>query len=170
MKGLPRSMKNASPTRQAVVKQTIRVTNLALSVDGATGVGFNAAVAGDFPAGNILFLGAAAYMQFTKQAGATGIQDAFDGDYSVGTTPTADATLSSTDANVIGSSALGAATAGVSPVARGTGVTAAIFDNTDGSLELNLNLIIDDANISGDDQPVLANGYIVVAYSVLGDD
>ncbi len=123
---------------------------------------------GDLPAGNILFFGAAAYLQFTKlDAGTTAT---FDGDYSVGTTATADATLSTTDANIIGSSALGAATAGVSPVVRGEGATAVMLNNTDGSLELNLNLIMDDAVVSADDQDFTVTGYIDRVYAVLGDD
>jgi len=65
---------------------------------------------------------------------------------------------------------LGAATARVSPVVRATGVTAAIFDNTDGSLEINLNLIIDDATISADDVEFTASGVLEIVYCVLGDD
>ncbi len=169
-KGLPYSNKRGVPQQQDMVKQTLRIKALPIQVDGASGVGFGVKMIGDFPQGNILFLGAVSYLQFTKAAGATGIQAAFDGDYSIGTTPTADATISGTDANIVGSTALGAATSGVSPVVRGTGVTAAIFDNTDGSLEINLNLIIDDANINADDQDLTVTGTLDLVYSVLGDD
>lgn len=169
MKGLLRSL-SRNPKRTSVVKQIIPFNDLALSVDGATGVGFNAAVAADLPEGNILFLGAVAYARVTRPSTSTGIQATFDGDFSIGTTPTADATLSTTDANIVSSSPLGAATAGVSPVARGTGNTSVVLDNTDGSLELNFNLIIDDANISADDQAVTVDGYMVLSYIVLGDD
>jgi hypothetical protein len=169
MKGLKRSLSRGG--NQGVVRRSVfRLADLAIEVDGATGVGFGSAVLGDLPEGNILLLGAIAYLQFTKGAGATGVQDAFDGDYSVGTTATADATLSGTDVNVIPSSALGAATSGVSPVARGANGTPAMLDNTDGSLELNLNLLIDDANISADDQGLTAEGYVELLYSVMGDD
>lgn len=170
MKGLLRSLKR-NPSRQAVVKQAIAVEAVAIQVDGATGVGFGTAVIGDFPQGNILLLGAVSYLRFTKAAAASGIQAAFDGDYSIGTTPTADATLASGDINVVPSTAIGAATAGVSPVARGASSAApAILDNTDGSLELNLNLLIDDANISADDQNLTVDGVVHIAYIVLGDD
>lgn len=173
-KGLPRSTRRLSPDTvpaQAVIKQTFALSALALSMTGATGVGWGTAVLGDLPEGNILVLGAIAYVQVTKDAAASGIQAAFDGDFSVGTTATADATLSGTDVNIIPSSALGAATAGVSPVARGASTAApAILDNTDGSLELNLNLLIDDANISADAQAVTVDGYVTLVYTVLGDD
>jgi hypothetical protein len=168
MKGLPRSLSRANAQNQAVRRQRVLVKALALTTSGATGVGFGTVVIGDLPAGNILFFGAASYLQFTK--GSAGTTATFDGDYSVGTTATADATLSDTDANIIGSAALGAAVAGVSPVARGTGATAVMLDNTDGSLELNLNLIIDDASVSADAQAFTATGYVDLVYSVLGDD
>lgn len=168
MKGLPRSNARASKATAPIVRQRILVKNLAVSVAGTTGVGFGTAVAGDLPAGNILFLGAAAYLNFNSQADAD-VQAAFDGDYSVGTAPTADATLSGAEVDLIPSTALGAATAGLSPTARGVNATQAMFDNTDDSLEVNVNLLIDDANISGA-ATFLANGYIDLAYIVLGDD
>lgn len=170
MKGLIRSLARGKPQNQAIRRQRVKLTAKAIQVDGATGVGWGTAVIGDLPEGNILFLGAAAYLQFTKAAAATGIQAAFDGDYSIGTTPTADASLAGTEVNIIASAALGAATAGVSPVARGTGSTAVLLDNTDGSLELNLNLLIDDANISADDQDLTVSGVVDIAYIVLLDD
>lgn len=170
MKGLVRSLARGKPQNQAVIKQRVRLDALAVVIAGATGVGFGTAVAADLPEGNILFMGAASYLQITKASGASGITATFDGDYSVGTTATADATLSGTDANIIGSAALGAATAGVSPVARGTGSTGVLLDNTDGSLELNLNVLIDDAAISADSQTVYVSGVIDLVYAVLLDD
>lgn len=169
-KGLPRSMKRAArnPQSAPILRQRVKLSDLAIRTSGATGVGFGTAVMGDLPAGNILFYGAAAYLQFTKLDAGT--IATFDGDFSIGTTPTADATLDSTDANIVGSSALGAATAGVSPVVRGVGSTVAMLDNTDGSLELNLNLIIDDASVSADDQDFTVDGVVDLVYSVLLDD
>jgi hypothetical protein len=168
MKGLIRSLRRGSPSRAAVVKQAIKVNRVPISVAGTTGVGFGTAVIGDFPEGNILFLGAVSYLQFTTSD--VDVQAAFDGDMSVGTTPTADATLSGTEINVIPSTALNPATAGVSPVVRGSSTASgAVFDNTDGSLELNLNLLIDDANIGGTGD-FTVSGVVFVSYVVLGDD
>lgn len=168
-KGLPRSLSKGSPASAPVRKQVISVDGAALTVDGATGVGFGSVVIGDFPVGNILFLGAVSYMRFTGPTSA-GLTDTYDGDYGIGTTPASDATITGTDVDIIGSTALGAATAEVSPNARGTGVTQAIFDNTDGSLEINLNLLIDDASISADDVIFSVTGQVYILYSVLGDD
>lgn len=167
MKGFLRALRK-NPTMQAIVKQAIAVRNVPISVAGTTGVGWGTAVVGDFPQGNILLLGTVAYMQFNSVD--TDVQATYDGDYSIGTTPTADATLSSTDINVVPSTPLGAAVAGLSPVVRAASTAApAVLDNTDGSLELNLNLIIDDANISGT-ADFTASGVIHIAYIVLGDD
>lgn len=167
-KGLPRTMSRGKATSQEIIKQTLRI-NTAISVDGATGVGFGTAVIGGFPEGNILILGAVSYVKITKDSTATGIQATFDGDYSIGSAPTADVTLSGAEVDIIPSTALGAATSGVSPNVRGSNATQVMLNNNDGSLELNLNLLIDDANISADDQLVTATGELYILYSVLGD-
>lgn len=169
MKGLPRSMSRGSPQRQEVIKQVIKFNAVAIQLDGATGVGWGSAVIGDMPEGNILILGAVAYAQFSKVA-ATGVQDTFDGDYGIGSTPASDATITAADVDIVASTPLGAATAGVSPRVRSVGAAQAIVDNTDGSLEINLNLLIDDANISADNQDLAVTGELHLAYIVLGDD
>lgn len=164
MKGLPRSLAHAN----IGVSKNIPVRNLAVRTTGATGVGFGTAVIRDLPEGNILLLGAVAYLQFTKLDAGT--LATFDGDYAIGSAATADATLSGAEVDIIPSTALGAATAGVSPMARGANATQVILDNTDGSLELNLNLLIDDASVSADDQDFTVSGVVTLAYIVLGDD
>ena len=45
-----------------------------------------------------------------------------------------------------------------------------ILDNTDGSLEINLNLLIDDADISADGIPITADGEFQILYTMLLDD
>jgi hypothetical protein len=168
-KGLPRSMARAAPGRVTtpIVKQTIDIIDRIISVaDGAPG--FGSVVLGDFPEGNILFFGAVSYLTFTT-ADADVIAT-FDGDYALGTVPTADGDFGeSGEANLIPSTALGAATAKVSPLVRGTNVTPVMLDNTDGSLEVNLNLLIDDAAISGA-ADFTVDGVVMLSYVVLGDD
>lgn len=136
--------------------------------DGAPG--FGTLVLSGLPQGNILFLGAVAYLQF-KTADADVIA-AFDGDFSLGTAPTADNALSGAEVDLIPSTPLGAATAKKSPYVRGVSATAncgTILDNTDGSLEVNLNLLIDDASISGA-APFTVDGVVRLAILVMGDD
>jgi hypothetical protein len=172
-KGLARSLARGKSAVAPIIKQTIGLDDVAITVAAAsTAVGFGTAVIGDFPAGNILFLGAVSYLRFTTAD--TDLTATFDGDYSIGTAPTADVTLSGSEVDVIPSTALGAATARVSPVARGASAaaqTGVIFDNTDGSLELNLNLLIDAASIADDTSATLTvDGVVYVSYIVLGDD
>lgn len=168
MKGLPRSLSRGAPQLQPMRRQRITLAALALVSSGASGVGFGTVVAGDFPEGNIVFHAAVANLQFTGSS--VGTTATWTGNFSIGTTPTADATLSSTDANIIASAALAAATAKVSPITRATNVTPLALDNTDGSLEINLNFIIADAEVSADNQNFTVSGWIEILYSVLGDD
>lgn len=170
MKGLPRSLAHGG-NKQPVRRLDLKFKDVAVSVAGTSGVGFGSAVIGDLPEGNILLLGAVAYATFSGPTSAS-LVDTFDGDYGIGSTPASDATITNGDVDIVQSTALGAATAEVSPRARGTSAAATagvILDNTDGSLELNLNLLIDDADISGT-VAMTATGVLHLSYIVLGDD
>ena len=168
MKGLKRTLKNQ--LGDIVQNVTIPVTNLQVSVaDGAPG--FGTAVIAGLPEGNILFLGAVTYLQFnTDDADVTAT---FDGDFSIGTVPTVDNDVAdANEADIIPSTAMGAATAKLSPVIRGVSTDALgglIIDNTANTLELNLNVLIDDAAISGA-AVFTVNGTVSLAYLVMGDD
>jgi len=169
MKGLQRSISRGPKASRGVVTDRIIVRGGAFTVDG-TAVGFGTLPVGDFPAGNILFLGAAAYITTTKDD--ADISDTFNGDFAIGTTPLSDGTMTAGDVDLVPSTATTVAAAGVSPRTRGVSATAVagtIYDNTDGSLELNLNLLIDDADIS-DDGAVLVDLDLDITYVVLGDD
>lgn len=170
-KGLPRSMSRGAAQRQDVVKQTVKINHaVSVSSTGAA-VGFGSAVIGDLPEGNILFLGAVGYVQLSGSGADVNLDATWDGDYSIGTAPTADVTLSAAEIDILPSTALGAATAEVSPRVRAANATQAMFDNTDGSLELNLNVLVDAANIGdGATVALTARGTLQLAYIVLLDD
>lgn len=171
-KGLNRSLSRSEPLKAHIIKQTIVVRDLAISVAGTSGVGFGSAVAAGLPEGNILLLGAVANMSFAGSGADAALVDTWEGDFAVGTTPASNGTLTGADIDIVGSTALAAATAEVSPTTRGVGVTAtnaAILDNTAGTLEANLSLLIDDADISGT-VPITATGEIYLSYVMLGDD
>ena len=168
-KGLPYSLSRGAFSSQQISKLTIPVDTTIAVADGAPG--FGTKVLSGLPQGNLLFLGAVSYLQFsTSDADVTAT---FDGDYAIGTVPTANNSLADAgDADIIPSTALGAATAKVSPVVRGASTDAlggGIIDNTDGSLEVNLNLLIDDAAISGA-ADFTVKGVVHIAVIVLGDD
>jgi len=172
-KGLPRSLSRGAPQQQEIIKQTFVIDSVPIIIDGATGVGFGSAVIGDLPEGNILLLGAVAYLQVVGTGGQAGLVDTWAGDFGIGTTPASDGTLSAGDIDLVDSTPLAAATAEASPRTRGAGATAtnaAILDNTDGSLELNANVLVDDADISADGVTATLVGELYIAYIVLGDD
>lgn len=169
-KGLPRSLARGG-AKEPTFKKFYKATSLAIVVDGASGVGYGSAVLGGLPQGNIVLLGAVSYMKFTTAD--TGVTTTFTGNYGIGSTPADDATITGTDVNVVASTALLAATSRVSPRTRGVtaaGLAGAVLDNTDGSLELNLNLLIADATISADDVAFTADGELQLLFAVLGDD
>ena len=172
-KGAQRTLKRAPLERGTLRVQTIPFNVLVTLADGNPGAG--SAVIRKLPQGNLMFLGALAYATFTKVSGS--ITDTFDGDFGIGTTPDANASLATTDVDIIQSTAMGAATAGVSPrirsvTANTSGIltnNVTIIDNTAADLELNLNVLIDDAAISGA-AVVRAKGTLYLAVMKMGDD
>jgi hypothetical protein len=170
-KGLPRSMSRGSAARRDVIKQNFVIDgSVTVSATGSA-VGFGTSVIGDLPEGNILLLGAVAYLQLSGSGSDDNLTATWDGDFSIGTAPTADVTLSGAEIDIIASTSLGAATAEVSPRVRAVNATQAILDNTDGSLELNLNVLVDAATITDDQSVILtASGILQLAYIVMLDD
>lgn len=174
-KGLRRTLDRAALRGGTLRSQLIPIDVEVDITDGAPGHG--TAVIRGLPEGNLMFFGALAYLQFTD-VGGTGLTATFDGDFSIGTVATADGDLADAgEADIIASTAMGAATAGVSPRLRALTANSAgvlsnnvtILDNTDGSLELNLNVLIDDAAISANGT-LRAQGELHLALLKMGDD
>ncbi len=176
-KGLPRSHKRANKTIAPIVKDVFVARNqtVTLTEDAGGQPAWATLLVGDFPEGNILFLGAASYFTFAGSGADGDLADTWEGDYGVGTTPSTDDTtpLATTMEDIVQTTAIAAATAEVSPRTRGVSVdgeAGVMYDNTDGSLELNLNILVDAADITGDDSVLTINGELIVAYIVFGDD
>jgi hypothetical protein len=172
-KGLPystgRGVANALPI---VRKFRYALNNKALAVTGgaATALGFGSANLGGLPEGNLLVLGALVNVRFFS-ADADVIAT-WSGNLSVGSTATADTTLDGTDANFVATTAIGAATAKLSPIIRATGITTAFYlDNTAASLSAFLNMTTADNSVTdslvGD---FTVNGWVDLVLAVLGDD
>lgn len=170
-KGLIRSLGRGDPATQEIIKQALPFAGSLIS-SGASGIGFGTTPILGLPEGNILILGAVAYAVVSKDtvAGAAGTLDAFTGSYGIGSTANADTSLATTEVDVVASTVLAAATAGVSPTTRGIGAAQSIIDNTDKSKKLNFNLLLDDASVSADTQHMKVKGTLYIAYIVLGDD
>jgi hypothetical protein len=168
-KGLPRTLgRNAKRPKAPFRKRYAVSTTVTVAAAGA-GVGFGTAVIGDIPEGNVLVLGAIGYLAFSTADADIG--NTWNGDYAVGSTPDADGSLTGTDVNILPSAPVGPAVAKVAPAARSMSGTAAALDNTDGSLELNLNVLVDAGDIQDASNAVFTvTGYVELVYIVLGDD
>lgn len=171
-KGLPKSLSRGPALKKPIINQTIRVNTTVNVVAAAAGVGFGSVVLAAFPEGNVLYLGAVASLRFSALgANAANVIPAFNGDYGVGTTVDADGTLSGTEVNMVTSTALGPAVARVTPFARGTGAVQAVLDNTAKTLNINLNVLMDAADITDATTVTLTvEGTLDIAYLMLGDD
>jgi hypothetical protein len=170
-KGLPYSMRRGSAQTGPAMKK-LRIALDALPITVTNGApGFGTVVVGDFPEGNVVYFGAVANMQFTKTD--ADIIATFEGDAALGTAATADGSLAAGEVDLIASASMGiAAVSSVSPMTRYASAAAlagTIFDNTDGSLEINLNVLIDDGSISADGS-LTVSGWVEILYATLGDD
>lgn len=166
-KGLNRSRARAPNQRQIITKLTIPITNLALTVAGVTGIGFGSVPIRGLPEGNVLLLGAVSNIQVNTSD--AGVIANWTGSFSIGTTANTDTALAGTEVDIIPATTITAATAKLSPVIRGAQGSQSVVDNTNNNTNMNLNLLIDDASISSN-APVVVNGFLAIAYIVLGDD
>ena len=152
-------------------------TLLPVTTGNTTGASFGSKLLYTFPTGGILLGGCNAYFSgifFNTAAGSTGdIDGGGSGDYSIGTTATADATLSTTDVEILPSTAMldpfvtGVGRSNVSsilavPLSKLGNVTA---------ITAYLNVIIDDADVAdaaaGD--LVYFSGNVWIQWNFLGD-
>lgn len=125
----------------------------------------------DFPAGAILFFGACADLAVVKSG--SGINADFDGDFSVGTAvAAADPSLTSTEADIIASTATPQAVAGATTAkafASGAGINSgSAFDGTTTAKDMYLSFLIDYGDQSGGGT-LLVTGTLTVSWLNVGD-
>lgn len=151
-------------------KTTVTFTDVVIPLADAAGVvAYGGLKFFDAPAGLLHVLGAVANLAVTKSS--TGVIDAFDGDFAVGTvTASNNNTLSSTEANIIPSTATPQAVAGAT-TAKGVSTAAATLDGTDTAVDMFLNFLVDDTDhdVTGTPANLIVNGTIVVHWVNLGD-
>jgi len=169
-KGLPRSLSRGKPLDQASKKLRITV-NEPMSFLGVSGAAIDqTAVIAGLPEGNILLLGAVANLVFSGPTSAN-LVDTWEGDFGIGTTPADDNTISGADVDIIGSTAITIAVAEVTPAVRATNATTAIIDNTAGTAEVNLNVLVDADDVTDTETVIITvTGTVDILYSMLGDD
>ena len=156
----------------------VEVRNKVINVAAAgAAIGFGTGVIGALPKGRLLFLGAVSALTFSALTTGTGnVTATFNGDYSVGTATTVDADLAdANEDNIIDGEAagttsgvIGPAVAKVTPVSNGVSAQATkahIIDNSAGNVNLNLNILIDAADITdATSVDLTVNGSMVVAF------
>jgi len=171
MKGLPRSLSRGNAQAQTVSKIKVAVNHtVTVSATGAA-IGFGTVVLGGLPEGQLKMIAAACKLDFSGSGADANLSDTWNGDFGIGTTPADDATISVGDVDVIASTALGPAVAEVAPTANAINGTDAVFDNTAADLELNLNVLVDAADIVDDESVDLTvTGVVEFTFVTMLDD
>lgn len=165
-KGLPRSLSRAIQSRAPVVRKMLLLNETINVADGAPG--FGTVPIGVLPKANIVLLGVVGYIQLLTASGT--VIAAWTGSFGVGSLPiTADSLAGSGAADILPSAVLAAATAQLSPLTRSSKAGVTILDNTGGTLSINLNLLIDDASISGAAVFTLS-GEVTLSYVDMADE
>lgn len=146
------------------------IATFTVTDDGANGA-WATAVLGNLPRGYLIFLGAC-ITDAVIMLGAN-VVTGWGGDISVGTSQLFNATqaLDSTRANILPAQSVSAVglNAVLHPHFSTPSEHGLILDNTAKTMELNLNLKVDDIDISDDSTAVL-QGEMRIAYVLLGDD
>ena len=156
-----------------VHKTVLTLEDFTVAMSDAAGTtGYGGAKLYDLPEGAICFLGAVADLDLTKSS--AGIDDDWDGDFSVGTdTAGTDASLSLTEANIIPSTATPQASGGVTTAAGQTGTAGStVVDGTATALDVYLNLLVDDADhdITSTAANIVVDGTVTLSWMNLGDN
>lgn len=156
----------ASEVAPNIQKTVLTLTGLSLSV-ASTAVGFASQKIYDFPDGNIQVLGAVAALTLTT-VGANIDADA-DVLIAVGSAACADdATLTSTEANVIPSTTF--ALVGSTKTGFALSTAVAVLDGvTSAAADLYLNMVVPDADRTDTAQAVTVTGTITITWINLGD-
>ncbi len=123
----------------------------------------------DMPEGAYVIHGAVAGLALTKSS--TGVNADWDGDFSLGTvTASNNASLSSTEQNIIPTTATPQAVSGAT-TAKGVSTGSVYLDGTGTPSDIYLNFLVDDAdhNVGGTACNIIVNGTVDFIYSYLGN-
>jgi hypothetical protein len=158
--GFNLSLKKAIRDGLIVGKYRVEVPGRTISVLGVTtAIGFGALPLDDFPAKRLNIHGIRANLGFQRLD--TNVIATWSGDWSLGSTPTADLTLAGTDVDLIPSTAIGPAVSGNIPGVDVLVNTPILNRAWTAGEEINLNLIVDAADIvDGSTAAIKVTGYI----------
>lgn len=157
--------------RMRTTEFTFTDVELALTDEPST-VAYGGLKIYDFPQGYIYFQSGCMDLALTKDS--AGVDDDWNGDIGVGTaTAGNDGTLSSTEQNVIPTTATPTASSGVTTGdCVSTATEHAIVDGTSTALDLYVNILVDDADHDVTTTPcnLILNGTLVVVWLSMGDN
>ncbi len=172
---LPTSLQRGEWLKPAQYRFEIPFSLSVTVVTVTTAVGFGFVKIADLPEAFLLYQGCVLKDFSITDNGAAEISDTFDGDIAVGTVGTVDVDVGDAgEANFIASTALTTAVAGVTPsqdVMSSDALNGVIIDNTAGTLDINLNVLIDAADMDDDESIVVGvSGTLIISFIPLGDD
>ncbi len=148
---------------------TLSSVAFALTDVGAT-VAYSGKKIYDMPDGQIVIFGASANLTLGKSS--AGVNVDWDGDFSLGTvTASNNATLTSTEANIIVSTATPQAVAGAT-TAKAVGITTPLYlDGSGTAVDIYLNFLVDDADqdVTGTPCNLIVSGTVTLLWANLGD-
>lgn len=151
-------------------KTVITFTNVAVALSDSAGVvAYGGLKVYDFPLGVVMVLGAVADLALTKSS--AGVNTNWDGDIGVGTvTASNNSTLSSTEQNIIPTTATPQAVAGVT-TGDAASTAAVTIDGTSAAADMYVNLLVDDADhdVTGTACNLILNGTLTFVWTFLGD-
>jgi len=153
-------------------KSVFTFTNHAMALtDEAAVVAYAGSKVYDFPEGAIYIMGAVADLDLTKSS--AGVNDTWDGDFALGTvTASNNATLSSTEQDILPTTATPQAVAGATTAnGQSTATENAVIDGTTTAVDLYLNILVDDADQDVTSTPanIIVNGTVTVLWANMGD-
>ncbi len=138
-----------------------------ITITNDAGTGFGNLKLYDFPAGRILILGVTADLAVNWSADSD-LSNTGSGDFALGTTGTSDTTIDGTDVNLLPSTGM------TDPFVVGVGeavgalAASAQFDGTTSAVDVYLNMIVDNGDVT-DDAEVQLSGSITITWINLGD-
>jgi hypothetical protein len=180
-KGLPRALGRPPVGTEQFVRRLRVPINVSVTAAAAgAGVGFGTVVIGKLPEGNVLLFGAGGYFNFSSTS--ANLVATWGGNFGVGSAVTAAGALTTTEVNIIASSAIAAAVAKVSNGNKGlfttgggassfTNTTPVMINNTAAGVSLNFNIAVNAADITdAQSAPITVTGYLDLVFMVLGDN
>lgn len=174
-KGLPRSLAHSDKALE-LIEKNIDLSGFTVTVTSVTtGIGGGSVVVDTLPETDLILFGALGKELGFDGSGEADLTETWEGDVSLGTSADADLDLTSpaSDENLLPSTAIGPATSKVitgADVAQTAANLPGTFLGVGSARDVNLNLLVDAADIADDGSAVVTlSGVISLYYVLVGD-